>query len=386
MRERPRIERPAISGDRRTGSRTVLLACAVLAATGVAVTGALVPETPALAAPPTAAPAAPASSAPGSSAAAAGFVSSSNTAGLVLVYDAGQRRQRAVPAAEAASLITQYWTPARRAAAIRLTGPTVPPAAVAATGNTPAQADARAVPSRVASPVAPARGAVSAATVNFANAEGKVYFVDPRDGLGYQCSGGTVNSGKRRLVWTAGHCVHGGPGGQWMTNWVFEPGYQQGAGWPGVFPYYQLWAQSGWFNNGDRHYDYGVGITWNNASGQRVVDTVGGNGLIINPGRPFVTAIGYPSNFLGGEIQSYCQVTLSRRSLFNSDQTLNCNRGAGASGEPWLQNYNNANQLGDIVSDNSYSLNSDHSAPEYGPYYDSDTAALYNAAENASPN
>lgn len=119
-----------------------------------------------------------------------------------------------------------------------------------------------------------------------------------------------------------------------------------------------------------------MGITWNNASGGKVVDTVGGNGLIINPGRPYVTAIGYSSNFLSGETQSYCQTTLSRRSIINSDQQLNCNRGAGASGEPWLQNYNNSNQLGDIVSDNSYSLNSDHSAPEYGPYYDPLPAGL----------
>ncbi len=211
--------------------------------------------------------------------------------------------------------------------------------------------------------------------------EGKLFFTD--DGVNYVCSGTALQGD---VVWTAGHCVHGGPGRQWMTNWAFAPGYQRGVGSPGMFPYYQLWAQSGWFASGDRHYDYGVGITWNSAAGWKVVDQVGGNGLIVNPGRPFVTAIGYPSNFLGGETQSYCQTTLTARSFFNSDQALNCNRGRGASGEPWLRDYNNSNGLGWIVSDNSYSLNADHSAPEYGPYYDGDTAALFNAAENASPN
>jgi hypothetical protein len=96
-----------------------------------------------------------------------------------------------------------------------------------------------------------------------------------------------------------------------------------------------------------------------------------------------VTAIGYPSNFLGGETQSYCQVTLKRRSIFNSDQELNCNRLAGASGEPWLKDYNNSNQLGYIVSNNSYRTH--EGPPVYGPYYDSATQALYRAAENASP-
>src|SRR3712207_8520122 len=51
-----------------------------------------------------------------------------------------------------------------------------------------------------------------------------------RSGLDYVCSAGAVNSGKRRLVLTAGHCVHGGRGGQWMQNWVFYPGYQNGEG------------------------------------------------------------------------------------------------------------------------------------------------------------
>jgi V8-like Glu-specific endopeptidase len=316
-------------------------------------------------------------SAPGSSAGTTGT-------GTVRVYDVSRHAVRTLPAAEGARLITKYWTPARRAAAIPLEH--VAPAGAPAVD--PAAATATVAPRTVTAPVAPKAqgGAKTAAVVNFSFAVGKVFFTDPVDGLGYQCSASTVNSAKLRLVWTAGHCVHGGPGKQWMTNWAFEPGYQRGVGAPGVFPYYQLWAQSGWFSRGDYHYDYGVGITWNNAAGWKVVDRVGGNGLTVNPGRPFVTAIGYPSNFLEGETQSYCQNTLTRRSIFNSDQTLNCNRGAGASGEPWLRDYNNNNGLGYIVSDNSYSLNTDHSAPEYGPYYDGDTAALYNAAENASPN
>jgi hypothetical protein len=319
-----------------------------------------------------------ASSRPGSSAGPVAAGAESAAAGSVRVFDAALGRERVVPAAQAAEIVAAYWTPERRARAIPVVAKT---AAVAPKRRA---AEAEAAPKRIADPVsAKGRSGTAAEVVNFTNAVGKVFYRDPVDGRDYQCSGSTVNSGKRRLVFTAGHCVHGGPGRQWMTNWAFQPGYQRGTGTPGVFPYYQLWAQSGWFASGDRHYDYGIGITWNNAAGSRVVDAVGGNGLIVNPGRPFVTAIGYPSNFLGGETQSYCQVTLRRRSLFNSDQELNCWRGPGASGEPWLKDYNNANGLGWIVSDNSYRIRD--AAPVYGPYFDGDTLALYNAAENASP-
>jgi V8-like Glu-specific endopeptidase len=186
-------------------------------------------------------------------------------------------------------------------------------------------------------------------------------------------------------VITAAHCVHGGSGKQWMQNWVFQPGYQSGTAPAGTFPALRPWAQTTWVTSSDHHFDYAFVTTGNNEFGQRLVDRVGGNGLTINPGRPFVTAIGYPSNFNGGEQQASCQVTLRARSTSNTDQELNCFMGAGASGQPWLRDYSDTTGLGWVVSDNSYSLRADHGPPEYGPYFDADTDALYRAAENASP-
>lgn len=281
----------------------------------------------------------------------------------------------------ASGIITTYWTPARRAAAVPAPTPASSPSV-----RTPAAAarESAGTPTVVAAPAAPESSGVRP-LVSFTNAEGKVFFHNPADGRDYSCSGGTVNSGKRRLVLTAGHCVHGGSGQQWMTNWVFYPGYQSGAGSAGAFPAYQLWAKNGWINNSDNHYDYSFVITQTGPAGYRIVDTVGGNGLIVNPGRPYVTAIAYPGNFNSGEVQAYCQGTLSRRSLINSDQQLNCDLRFGASGGPWLQDYSDSSTLGYAVSNQSYSLNSDGSGPEYGPYYDDDTTSLYNAAENASP-
>lgn len=45
---------------------------------------------------------------------------------------------------------------------------------------------------------------------------GKVFFT--QGGLGYACSGSVVSSEARTTVFTAGHCVHGGPGGAYHTN------------------------------------------------------------------------------------------------------------------------------------------------------------------------
>ncbi|MDG4832325.1 trypsin-like peptidase domain-containing protein [Solwaraspora sp. WMMD1047] len=314
---------------------------------------------------------------PTPAAAAPATGSTAVSSGLVPVYDADRGVAGMASGNAAADIITGYWTPARRATAIpaRLVAPAVSDQAAPPAASTEKER-------LIAEPTKVDGASVAVA---FSHAEGRVFYRNPVTGTNHSCSAGTVNSGKRRLVMTAGHCVHGGSGGQWMQNWVFYPGYQNGAGPAGAFPAYQLWAQSAWMNNSNLGYDYAVAITQTNAAGQRVVDRVGGNGLTVNPGRPFVTAIAYPSNFQNNEQQAFCQGTLSARSIFNRDQKLNCDMRFGASGGPWLRDYSDTSTLGIIVSNQSYSLNSDGSGPEYGPYYDNDTAALYNAAEAASP-
>lgn len=297
------------------------------------------------------------------------------SSGQVPVFDPAQNRSTLVGPAAADQIIRSYWTPER----IRSAVPATPPK-----GAAPKPRPVSVAPEKVlAAPVAGKAG--SSVQVAFTHADGKVFYRNPADGKTYSCSAGTVNSGKKRLVVTAGHCVHGGSGGQWAENWMFYPGYQSGAGPAGIFPAYQLWAKNGWINNSNVSYDYAIAITQTNAAGWRVVDRVGGNGLTVNPGRPFVTAIAYPSNFQNGEQQAFCQGTLSARSIVNSDQKLNCDLRFGASGGPWLRDYSDASTLGYIVSNQSYSLNADGSGPEYGPYYDDATTSLYNAAETASP-
>lgn len=315
----------------------------------------------------------PASAGPATSAAAdpAADVSS----GQVPVFDAKQNRSALLGPAAADSVIRDYWTADRLKSAV--------PAPAPKAGVSTPRAESTAPAKNLSAPVPAKAGGLN--QVAFTHAEGKVFFRDPVDGRNYTCSAGTVNSTKKRLVMTAGHCVHGGSGGQWMENWVFYPGYQFGAGPAGAFPAWQLWTKNAWINDSNFSYDYAIAITQTNSAGAKVVNRVGGNGLTVNPGRPFVTAIAYPGNFQNGEQQAFCQDTLSRRSIFNADQQLDCDMRFGASGGPWLRDYSDSSTLGYIVSNQSYSLNSDGSGPEYGPYYDDATTSLYNSAESASP-
>lgn len=62
--------------------------------------------------------------------------------------------------------------------------------------------------------------------------------------------------------------------------------------------------------------------------------------------------------------------------------TLNCDFGGGASGGPWLRDYNHTNGLGYAISVTSqigaFGINT-------GPYLDDALWTLYNTAENNSP-
>jgi V8-like Glu-specific endopeptidase len=307
---------------------------------------------------------------------------SSNASGSVLVFDGTANKMRMVSPEEAAKITLDYWTPERRAAAIMDRGAEVPGYARPAAPD-----DAELGPMHIiADPAPPQQQSGNLPMgVNFSSVEGRAFFHDTSDGKDHGCTASALNSGKKRLVLTAAHCVHGGPGKQFHTNWIFEPGFQNGQAGPlGDFPAYQLWAKEGWTKRGDLHYDYGIAIMNNNTGGRRIVDAVGGNGIATYPGRIFVTEIGYADNISNGRIQHFCQATTSRASSANPDQKFRCPMEHGASGAPMLRDYNNNSRLGIAVSNQSYIMDG---APGYvfGPYYDKDTWSLYQDAENASP-
>ncbi|MCE7003175.1 hypothetical protein LWC34_10080 [Kibdelosporangium philippinense] len=290
-----------------------------------------------------------------------------------VVWDESVGAQRKVSAEDAERIVNDYWTPERLAAAI----PIVP-----TTGTTNEKAPAALAKEVTAStPVAPAAGGPSTQDAWFSNTNGKIFFVDPRDNRGYACSGSALNSGSKRLVSTAGHCaVVGGGNGQVMLNWVFIPGYQRGAEPRGRFSAYWFHYSTGWSVRNDWQRDFAFVVTHNNGFGQQVVNAAGGHGFRVNGSYSrFVHIAGYPGNRDGGEVQWYCWGTTDQWPGANAYR-LGCDFGGGASGGPWLEDYQ-PNGLGYVISATQGILNGANS----GPYYDNHVLDVYNAAKDQTP-
>jgi V8-like Glu-specific endopeptidase len=285
--------------------------------------------------------------------------------------------------------VTAYWTTKRMASAI----PLDTPRSTAATQRELRKLDPAGAPAlkTLSRPAAARKSGVKPKTAppvtNFSSTNGKVFFHNQTDGRNYVCSGSAVNSASRRLVITAGHCVHGGPGGQWHSNWQFVPGYYQGSRPYGTFQAYRLRTYSDWINYGESgrgfNSDVGFVTTFTNAWGQRVVDAVGGHGTQSGGSRVFdVDIFGYPANLNQGQIMWACWGTTGTRwiGFYLFPSLSGCNFGGGSSGGPWLAGYSNSSGLGYVRSvtsngpaDNAY-IN--------GPYFDSRFPSLFANANN----
>lgn len=297
-----------------------------------------------------------------------------------VVWDESARAERKVSAAEAQRIVNEYWTPERIAAA-------KPAVATAGPRNTDGKTDATtsAPAGKAANGSAPAAptvtGGPSTQDAWFSYTTGKIYFVDPRNNGGYQCSGSAVNSASKSLVVTAGHCaVVGGGNGQVMRNWVFIPGYQNGSEPRGRFAAYWFHYSTGWSVRNDWQRDFAWVVTYANSSGQRVVNAAGGHGFRYNGSYSrYVHVAGYPGNRDNGQVQWYCWGTTDRWPGANAYR-LGCNFGGGASGGPWLEDYQ-PNGLGYVISATQGLLDGYNS----GPYYDSHVNDVYNNAKNQTP-
>jgi V8-like Glu-specific endopeptidase len=254
-----------------------------------------------------------------------------------------------VESAEIAQLGADYWTPERMSRAIPITGPggglAPEPVPLAPTtglsGSTPPAAAIASAANALAD-----EGLQLAAAITEAAVVGKIYFHNPSTGGDYMASASALNSPSKQLVITAGHCVHGGKGGTWMTNWVFIPRYRSGARPFGTFSAKQFRTFNAWIDNSDLGRDVAM-VTTFPLNGNKLVDVVGGDGLNWNWSRNVdVTILGYPSNFNGGEIQQWCQGTTSDGGGYTIK--IHCNFGGGSSGGPWLMSFNNATGRGQV--------------------------------------
>lgn len=290
-----------------------------------------------------------------------------------------------------------YWTPERMAAALpypveagAAPDATDLPATIGAPGRSEAAVPLRDIESTLLRPADLEYGSTAVHWKGGrhsppASTSGKVFFVAD-DGLSYWCSAGTVNSDGKNVVFTAGHCVHGGGSDRaWFdaSLWTFAPSYNAKKKNPtpyGMWTAYQLWSLSGWIDSGDRTYDIGAAVMQTDGWGTHIVDAVGGQGMEWNyPLEQYVYQFGYPAGppFAGKKLQ-YCT-----GDTYNDGghEGIDCNMTEGASGGPWLDDFDGT--FGWLDSVNSWVF-WDAAGIRYkwnGPYFGEGARMLFEAVQ-----
>jgi hypothetical protein len=341
-----------------------------------------------------------------------GQASDSSPAVTADAMRAGQRAAGAGATVTTEDALTAYWTPARMKAArpaddqpglssvaqnARKEAASQVAAArrQAAKGNRPQAADAAAkvAPQEAlgSSPALQSDGVIRQQyTPGYqywefaARTSGKVYFTNTQDGYNYVCSATIVNSQGKDMVWTAGHCVHGGKGGNWHANWVFVPSYRNGWAPYGYWYASQLWTKTAWINSSELESDMGVAIVGTNY-GYHIVDYLGGQGITWNQSKHIaVTALGYPaaSPYDGESLQACSGTTFPTwEFLWWSSDLIglhNCNLTGGSSGGGWLAFFDG--QAGYLDGNNSFKYVNDANSI-YSPYFGDRAAGLYDTTK-----
>ena len=261
--------------------------------------------------------------------------------------------------------VREFWTPARMRKA------------------TPAEIEVERDPGEVKRASAAGGPAAAAAAVpqpdNVAypnRVVGKVFYTQP--GVGdFVCSASVINTDTAAFAFTAGHCVQDPDTGAPAENWMFVPGYKNGAAPFGEFVARELWRPS--FPPGfSINFDHGAAILGPSASGQSVEDAVGALGIALfeRPAQNW-RAYGYPAEapFDGEGLFSCDSRTVALDVELNPPPIgINCDMTAGSSGGPWL------------IRGNLVASNSSFVAPDelpgvlFGPQFNQDAADLFDRA------
>lgn len=238
-------------------------------------------------------------------------------------------------------------------------------------------------------PAAPAkvrqRGPVSSARWQsgglVGRAAGRVFLT--MDGVDFVCSAGSIRSANRDVVVTAGHCVKDGTGA-WARNWVFVPGYDEGARPLGTFSARRMFVAGPWSRAADDSYDVGM-VALNTQLGRHVNDVAGALEIGFGVKRGQQThGFGYPADPpYDGERLMYCAGAARPDPHSQThDQGLRCDLTAGASGGPWLTGFDAATGRGTVTSVSSFKYSDDNSMM-YGPYFGSAAKQVFDMAEKA---
>lgn len=281
----------------------------------------------------------------------------------------------AVRTLDSAAGVTDYWTPERMRAATPLDQLL---ASRAPTADVPAAGEPRTVPG-VDALAYPTSGEPWTGGGEVAATAGRVFF--NFDGSPASCSGNAVTSANRSVVLTAGHCVK--YQGSWHTDWIFVPGYDDGAAPFGEWAASATLTTPQWEANEDINYDVGAAVV-EPVGGRYLTDVVGGQGVAFNqPRDQDMYAFGYPAaDPYDGSTLIHCSGATFTDPLLSDDHGMRCDMTGGSSGGPWFLDFDEATGTGVQASVNSFGYSV---LPGYmfGPYFGSDAQALYEEAQSA---
>ncbi|CAN5639131.1 peptidase [soil metagenome] len=243
-----------------------------------------------------------------------------------------------------------------------------------------------------------------------AESVGKVYFT--MGGSSYQCSGTVAKDSRTNfsLVLTAGHCAYDETRGEFASNWIFIPAWGSAAvGFKGVdctqygATKYGCWtatalvvhngyATAGGFNTQATVHDYAFAVVGAGGKGGSVPARLDAAVPAFDVSISGITkgsqayAFGYPAagKYKGNKL-TYCAGTTIEDN-YNSNLTwgLGCDMTGGSSGGPWLSEFSESTGVGKLSSLNSYGYSGVKNM--YGPKFNSNTSAVYTAADSATSN
>lgn len=205
---------------------------------------------------------------------------------------------------------------------------------------------------------------------------GRVFFT--YQGRKASCSGNAVTSANKSVVMTAGHCVK--LDGAFHADWVFVPGYRDGATPYGTWVAKTTMATPQWTASEDLNYDIGAAVV-NQLDGKSLTDVVGGQGIAFNqPRGQDMYAFGWPAALpYDGKKMIYCSGPVFD-AFFTDGLGMDCDMTGGASGGPWFLNFSESTGAGIQNSVNSYKV-SLFPFWVFGPYFGKDAQSLYDKAQ-----
>jgi V8-like Glu-specific endopeptidase len=201
---------------------------------------------------------------------------------------------------------------------------------------------------------------------------GRVFFT--LKGSDYACTGASVASKPRQVVFTAGHCLNDGAGA-WAKNVVFVPGLYGRAQPYGTFPAKVLWVPAGWSSAGDYSFDLGAFSVGKNSRRRSLQKNVGALGFAYNVSRiQHWNVVGYPALApFGGKRQQLCSaahaVDDAATGLGPDTIGIGCDMTGGSSGSPFIKDLGRGSYVNGTVS---YGY-AEQPKAAYSPYFD-DTA------------